>query len=62
VAPVNRQTIRVVATHPALGWRATVDSSVGSSVDVYFRRAGHSIAFEAEINDWGGVTVTVLSC
>jgi hypothetical protein len=39
-----------------------VDSTVGSSVDVYFHRAGHSVAFEAEVNDWGGVTVTVRSC
>jgi hypothetical protein len=31
-------------------------------VDVYFQRAGHSTAFEAEINDWGGVTVSVRSC
>jgi hypothetical protein len=62
VAPVNRETIKVVATHPALGWRATVDSVIGSSVDVYFHRVGHSIAFEAEINDGGGVTVTVRSC
>jgi hypothetical protein len=62
VAPVNRGTIRVVATHPAWGWRSTVDSAVGSSVDVYFHRAGHSVAFEAEINDWGGLTITVTSC
>jgi hypothetical protein len=31
-------------------------------VDVYFHRVGHSVAFEAEINDGGGVTVTVRSC
>jgi hypothetical protein len=59
---VNRETIKVVATHPARGWRAMIDSSVGSSVDVYFHSAGHSVAFEAEVNDWGGVTVTVRSC
>jgi hypothetical protein len=62
VGPLNRETIKVVAAHPARGWRAMVDSSLGSSVDVYFHRAGHSVAFEAEVNDWGGVTVTVRSC
>jgi hypothetical protein len=35
---------------------------VGSSVDVVFRSASHAVAFEAEVNDWGGVTVTVRSC
>jgi hypothetical protein len=62
VAPVNRETIRVAAAHPARGWRAMIDSSVGSSVDVYFHNTRHSVAFEAEINDGGRLTITVRSC
>jgi hypothetical protein len=62
VAPVNGGAVRVKGVHPARGWRAYVDSSSGSSVDVYFHSAKHRVAFEAEINDWGGLTVTVTAC
>lgn len=62
VAPVNSGTIKVVKVSPARGYRAYVDSSQGSSVDVYFRSATHRIKFEAEINDFGGLTITVTTC
>lgn len=62
VAPVNRGTIRVAAVHTNKGWRYMVDSSSGSSVDVYFRSGTHTIKFEAEINDFGGLTIRVTSC
>jgi hypothetical protein len=62
VATVNSGTIRVAGVHPARGWRASVDSSSGSSVDVYFRGGGHTVKFEAEINDWGALTVTITHC
>jgi hypothetical protein len=29
---------------------------------VYFRSGGHTLKFEAEINDWGGLTVTITHC
>jgi len=62
IAPVNSGTIKVVSVHRAAGYRYYVDSSRGSSVDVYFRGNGRHIKFEAEINDWGGLTVTVTDC
>jgi hypothetical protein len=62
VAPVNAQTIRVVKASPATGYRAHVDSWRGSSVDVYFTSSAHRVKFEAEINDSGGLTVTVTTC
>jgi len=62
VAPVNSATIKVAAVHAARGYRAFVDSAQGSSVDVYFTDHGRSVKFEAEINDWGGLTVTVTTC
>jgi hypothetical protein len=62
IAPVNRGTIRVAHVHAATGWHAYVDSGSGSSVDVYFRSGGHMIKFEAEINDAGGLTVTLTKC
>jgi hypothetical protein len=62
VAPVNSATIKVAAAHPARGYRAFVDSAQGSSVDVYFSSHTRSVKFEAEINDWGGLTVTVTTC
>jgi hypothetical protein len=62
VAPVNSGTIKVASVHPATGWRYFVDSSSGSSVDVYFHRGTHNIKFEAEINDFGGLTVRVTGC
>lgn len=62
VAPVNRGTIKVVRITPARGYRGYVDSSWGSSVDVYFTSATHRIKFEAEINDFGGLTITVTTC
>jgi hypothetical protein len=62
VAPVNSTTIRVAAVHPAAGWRYFIDTGRGSSVDVYFRGGTHSVKFEAEINDWGGLTTTVTNC
>ena len=62
VAPVNAGTIKVTAVHPARGYRAFVDSGWGSSVDVYFHNRTSSVKFEAEINDWGGLTVTVTTC
>jgi len=62
VAPVNAGTIKVAAVHPARGYRSFVDSGWGSSVDVYFHNRVSSVKFEAEINDWGGLTVTVTTC
>lgn len=62
VAPVNKGTIKVTAVHPSPGYRAFVDSSRGSSVDVYFRGHSRHLKFEAEINDTGGLTVTVTTC
>lgn len=62
IAPVNSGTIRVAAVHHAAHWRGYVDSGRGSSVDVYFRSGTHRIKFEAEINDSGGLTVTVTAC
>jgi hypothetical protein len=62
VAPVNTGTIKVAGVHPARGYRAFVDSSWGSSVDVYFHNRVSNVKFEAEINDAGGLTVTVTTC
>lgn len=62
VAPVNHQTIRVAGVHAAPGYRAFVDSRRGSSVDVYFRSHARRVKFEAEINDAGGLTITVTTC
>ena len=62
VAPVNAGTIKVTAVHPARGYRAFVDSGWGSSVDVYFHNRTSNVKFEAEINDSGGLTVTVTTC
>ena len=62
IAPVNRGTIRVAHVQAARGWHAYVDSGSGSSVDVYFRSGRHMIKFEAEINDAGGLTVTLTKC
>ena len=62
VAPVNAGTIKVVKATPARGYRAHVDSGRGSSVDVYFTSSAHRVKFEAEINDSGGLTVTVTTC
>ena len=62
VAPVNAGTIKVVKASPAAGYRAHVDSRRGSSVDVYFTSSAHRVKFEAEINDSGGLTVTVTTC
>ena len=59
IATVNSGTIRVVTVSAARGYRASVDSSSGSSVDVYFRHGTHTVKFEAEINDGGGLTVLV---
>jgi hypothetical protein len=62
IAPVNSGTIQVTRVHPAAGWHAYVDSGRGSSVDVYFRSGRHMIKFEAEINDAGGLTITLTKC
>ena len=62
VAPVDAGTIKVTAVHPARGYRAFVDSGSGSSVDVYFHNRTSSVKFEAEINDSGGLTVTMTTC
>ena len=62
VAPVNAGTIKVVKASPAKGYRAHVDSGRGSSVDVYFTSSAHRVKFEAEINDSGGLTITVTTC
>jgi hypothetical protein len=62
VAPVNAGTIKVVKASPAKGYRAHVDSWQGSSVDVYFTSSAHRVKFEAEINDSGGLTITVTTC
>jgi hypothetical protein len=62
VVGVNAGTIRVARVHPAAGWRSFVDTSSGSSVDIYFSSGAHRVKFEAEINDWGGLTVTITAC
>jgi hypothetical protein len=62
VAPVNPGTIRVAGVHRAPGYRSFIDTGRGSSVDVYFTGHHRSIKFEAEINDAGGLTVTVTNC
>ena len=62
IAPVNAGTIKVVKASPAGAYRARVDSARGSSVDVYFTSSAHRVKFEAEINDSGGLTVTVTTC
>lgn len=62
IAPVNAGTIKVVKVSTAPGYHAYVDSWRGSSVDVYFRSLTHRVKFEAEINDWGGLTITVTTC
>ena len=59
VAAVNAGTIKVLSVSTAKGYRATIDTASGSSLDVYFRHGGHTIKFEAEINDSGGLTVLV---
>ena len=62
IAPVNSGTIRVASVQRAAGYHAYVDSWRGSSVDVYFRGHSRHVKFEAEINDSGGLTVTVSTC
>ena len=62
VTKVNSGTIKVVKVSSSVGWRAVVDSSSGSSVDVYFHQGKHTVKFEAEINDAGGLTVRVTPC
>jgi hypothetical protein len=62
VATVNSGTIRVAKVSAARGWSSLVDSSSGSSVDIYFHQGKHTVKFEAEINDWGGLTVRVTTC
>jgi hypothetical protein len=62
IAPINSGTIRVTHLHAATGWHAYVDTGSGSSVDVYFRSGRHMVKFEAEINDAGGLTVTLTKC
>jgi len=62
IASVSSGTIRVVSVTPAKGYRAVVDSSSGSSVDVYFHHGKHTMKFEAEINDAGGLTILVTTC
>jgi len=62
VATTSSGTIRVVGVRAAKGYRSSVDSSSGSSVDVYFRHGTHTVKFEAEINDAGGLTTLVTTC
>ena len=62
VAPVNPQTIKVAKVAPTAGYKAFVDTARGSSVDVYFRNQTSRVKFEAEINDFGGLTVKVTTC
>ncbi len=59
IIAVNSGRLRVVTVSSAKGYRASIDSSSGSSVDVYFRHGAHTVKFEAEINDSGGLTVLV---
>ncbi|MFZ2057726.1 MAG: hypothetical protein WAV54_10020 [Acidimicrobiales bacterium] len=59
IAAVNSGTIGVGSVNAAQGYIASVDSSSGSPVDVYFRHGTHAVKFEAEINDSGGLTVLV---
>ncbi|HXP21890.1 MAG TPA: hypothetical protein VN840_19775 [Streptosporangiaceae bacterium] len=62
IGPVNSGTIRVAGIHPATGYHAYVDTRRGSSVDVYLSFRKRHVKFEAEVNDAGGLTVTVTSC
>jgi hypothetical protein len=62
IAPVNRGIIRVAGVKAATGWHGYVDSGRGSSVDVYLRSGRHLVKFEAEINDGGGLTITLTRC
>jgi hypothetical protein len=62
IAPAGRRTIRVAGVKPARGWRAYVDTRRGQSVDVYFRSGRHLVKFEAEVNDAGGLTITLSNC
>ena len=62
IATLNSGTIRVISVSAATGYRASVDSASGSSVDVYFRHGTHTVKFEAEINDAGGLTTRVTTC
>lgn len=62
IARVNSGTIRVARVNRAPGYSSFIDTGRGSSVDVYFRGHHRSIKFEAEINDAGGLTVTVTNC
>lgn len=62
IAPARHHTIKVVSANPATGWHAYIDSRSGSSVDVYFRSGKKLVKFEAEINDGGGLTVTLSNC
>jgi hypothetical protein len=62
IAPARHHTVKVVGVKPAKGWHAFIDSRRGSSVDVYFRSGKHRVKFEAEVNDGGGLTVTISKC
>jgi hypothetical protein len=62
IAPARHHTITVAGVKPATGWHAFIDSRRGSSVDVYFRSGKHRVKFEAEVNDRGGLTVTLRNC
>lgn len=62
VAPVNPQTIKVTKAAAAPGYRYFIDTAQGSSVDVYFHNQTSKVKFEAEVNDLGGLTVTVTIC
>ena len=62
IAPARHHTIRVTGVQPATGWHFYIDSRSGSSVDVYFRSGKLRVKFEAEINDGGGLTVTLSNC
>ena len=62
IAPARHHTLKVVGVKPATGWHAFIDSRRGSSVDVYFRSGKHRVKFEAEVNDSGGLTVTISKC
>ena len=62
IAPARHHTIKVTGVQPATGWHFYIDSRSGSSVDVYFSSGKLRVKFEAEINDGGGLTVTLSNC
>src|SRR5258708_891754 len=58
--PTHAETLKAITAGSVT--IAPVDTGRGSWVDVYFRSGRHVIKLEAEINDAGGLTVTLTNC